>query len=108
MVRVSWEGKDASSIPVRFRPPDPVALREAIQTGQFIIAAFYWIGVLVVGAVATGIFVGGAFFYWRRAQRRKLGLDEAFSDAGGMTRLNLDEYMLSGSDSSSKLLSKGE
>ncbi len=108
MVRVHWEGKNVSDIPIPFRPPDPAAVREAIQTGQFIIATFYWIGVLVVGAMATGIFAGGAFFYWRRAQRRKLGLDGTFTDAGGMTRLNLDDYLLSGSDASTKLLGKGE
>jgi hypothetical protein len=108
MVRVHWEGKDVRDIPVPFRPPDPVAVREAVQTGQFIVAAFYWIGVLMLGAVAIGIFGGGAFFYWRRSQRRKLGLDGTFSDAGGMTRLNLDDYLLSGSDASTKLLGKGE
>jgi hypothetical protein len=89
MVSVHWEGKNVSSIPIPFRPPDPTAIREAIQTGQFIVATFYWIGILLVGAVATGIFAGGAFFYWRHAQRRKLGLEDAFTDAGGMTRLNL-------------------
>ncbi len=109
MVRVHWEGKNSSAIPIPFRPPDPAALREAIQTAQFMVATFYGIGILLVGAVLTGISVGGVFFYWRRAQRRKLGLDGGFTDAGGMTRLNLDEYLfLSGSDSSAKLLGKGK
>ena len=108
MVRVHWEGKNVSDIPIPFRPPDSAAVREAIQTGQFIVAVFYWIGVLLFGAVGTGIFVGGAFFYWRRAQRRKMGLEGAFSDAGGMTRLNLEDYLLSGSKASTKLLGKGE
>ncbi len=108
MVRVHWEGKNASDIPLPFRPPDPSALREVIQTGQLLVATFYWIGILLVGAVLTGIFTGGAFFYWRRAQRRKLELDGGFSDAGGMIRLNLEDYLLSGSDSSAKLLGKGE
>ena len=108
MVRVHWEGKNASDIPIPFRPPDPAALREVVRTGQLLVATFYWIGILLVGAVLTGIFTGGAFFYWRRAQRRKMGLDGGFTDAGGMTRLNLDEYILSGSDSSAKLLGKGE
>jgi hypothetical protein len=89
MARVHWEGKGLSAIPLQFRPPDPVSLREAMQTGQFIVAAFYWIGVLILGALFAGIFTGGAFFYWRRAQRRKQGVSEMFSDAGGMTRLNL-------------------
>ena len=108
MVRVHWEGKNSSAIPIPFRPPDPAVLREAIQTGQFIVATFYWIGFLLVGAVLTGISFGGVFFYWRRAQRRKQGLDGSFTDAGGMTRLNLDDYLLSSSDSSAKLLGKGE
>lgn len=108
MVRVHWEGKNASDIPIAFRPPDPTALREVIQTGQFLVATFYWIGILLVGAVLTGISIGGAFFYWRRAQRRKLGSDGGFTDAGGMTRLNLDDYLLSGSDATAKLLGKSE
>lgn len=108
MARVYWEGKGISDIPLQFRPPDPVSIREAVQTGQFIVAAFYWIGMLVLGAVLTGVFAGGAFFYWRRLQRRKLGLDETFSDAGGMTRLNLDDYLLGEANSSQKLLGKNE
>jgi hypothetical protein len=108
MVRVHWEGKNVSDIPMPFRPPDPAAVREAIQTGQFLVAVFYWIGILLFGAVGTGIFVGGAFFYWRRAQRRKMGMEGTFSDAGGMTRLNLEDYLLSGSKASTKLLGKGE
>lgn len=107
MARVHWEGKGISSIPLQFRPPDPVSLQEAIQTGQFIVATFYWIGILVLGAILTGIFAGGAFFYWRRSQRRKFGLADTFSDAGGMTRLNLlDDYLLP--NSSQKLLGKKE
>lgn len=108
MVTVHWEGKNVRDIPIPFRPPDPAAIREAIQTGQFIVAAFYWIGILIVGAVTIGIFAGGAFFYWRRAQRRKAGLNETFSDAGGMTRLNLDKYLLSGPEASRNLIGKGE
>jgi hypothetical protein len=108
MVQVHWEGKSMRDVPIPFRPPDPAGIREAIQTGQFIVAAFYWIGVLVAGAIAIGIFAGGAFFYWRRAQRRKQGQDNLFSDAGGMTRLNLEDYLLSGGEASAKLLGKGE
>jgi hypothetical protein len=108
MVSVHWEGKNSSAIPIPFRPPDPSALREVVQTGQFLVATFYWIGILVIGAVVTGISVGGMFFYWRRAQRRKLGMENDFTDAGGMTRLNLDDYLLSGPDTSAKLLGKGK
>lgn len=108
MVSVHWEGKSNAAIPIPFRPTDPSAIREVVQTGQFLVATFYWIGILVVGAVVIGISVGGVFFYWRRAQRRKLGMADGFTDAGGMTRLNLDDYLLSGSDPSPKLLTKGE
>lgn len=108
MVRVHWEGKSAADIPIPFRPIAPSALREVVQTGQLLLATFYWIGMLVVGAALSGIFIGGGFFYWRRSQRQKLGLQESFTDAGGMTRLNLNDYLLSGSDSSTNLLGKGE
>ncbi len=108
MARVHWEGKGMSAIPPQFRPPDPTSIREAIQTGQFIVAAFYWIGILVVGAVFTGVFAGGVFFYWRRAQRRRLGLRDSFSDAGGLTRLNLEDYLLTELHASQKFLGKKE
>jgi hypothetical protein len=108
MARVHWEGKGIASIPLQFRPPDPIALQETLQTGRFIVATFYWIGVLVLGAIFTGIFAGGAFFYWRRAQRRKGGMEDAFSDAGGMTRLNLDDYLLLEPGTAQKLLGKKE
>jgi hypothetical protein len=41
------------------------------------------------GAVIVGIFVGYIFFYFRDGKRSKM---REFSDAGGMTRLNLDGY----------------
>ncbi len=41
------------------------------------------------GAVLVGIFVGYIFFYFRDGKRSKM---RTFSDAGGMTRLNLDGY----------------
>ncbi|MFN7927287.1 MAG: DUF6599 family protein [Blastocatellia bacterium] len=108
MARVHWEGKGLSAIPLQFRPPDPVSLQEAVQTGQFIVAAFYWIGILVLGTIFTGIFAGGGYFYWRRAQRRKWGQDDLFSDAGGMTRLNLEDYLLTEPRNARKLLGKKE
>jgi hypothetical protein len=42
----------------------------------------------VVGAILTGIGVGLVFFRMRQQERASM---TAFSDAGGMTRLNLDE-----------------
>lgn len=41
------------------------------------------------GAIVIGIFVGYLFFYFRDGKRSKM---HKFSDAGGMTRLNLDGY----------------
>ena len=41
------------------------------------------------GAVLVGLFVGYIFFYFRDGKRSKM---RTFSDAGGMTRLNLDGY----------------
>lgn len=41
------------------------------------------------GAVIVGIFAGYIFFYFRDGKRSKM---RTFSDAGGMTRLNLDGY----------------
>lgn len=41
------------------------------------------------GAVVIGIFAGYIFFYFRDGKRSKL---HKFSDAGGMTRLNLDGF----------------
>lgn len=92
--KVYWEGKKLTDIPIRFRPPDPLAIEEASQTAKVIIRTFYWIGVMIFGAIVIGFITGGSFFYWRRHRRRKLGLDDIFSDAGGTVRLNLDEYLL--------------
>ncbi len=41
------------------------------------------------GAVLVGLFVGYLFFFFRDGKRSKM---RTFSDAGGMTRLNLDGY----------------
>lgn len=41
------------------------------------------------GTVVIGIFIGYIFFYFRDGKRSKM---HKFSDAGGMTRLNLDGY----------------
>lgn len=55
----------------------------------------------VVGAILTGIAVGLLFFRSRQQERASM---TAFSDAGGMTRLNLDE--LAESPVSKRLLGK--
>jgi len=63
-----------------------------------LIRTFYWIGVMLTSAIVLGVVAGGLFFYWKRYRRRKLGLDDLFSDAGGTVRLNLDEYLLTTSE----------
>jgi len=107
--KVYWEGKRLSAIPLAYRPPDAAALEEAAKTAQFLLQTFYGIGVMTFSAIALGIVTGGIFFYWRRYRRRRLGLDQYFSDAGGTVRLNLDDYLLAPPEpGSAKLLGKGE
>lgn len=98
--KVYWEGKKITDLPIQFRPPDPLAIEEASQTAKIIIRTFYWIGVMIAGAILVGLLTGGFIFYWKRHQRRKLGLDDIFSDAGGTIRLNLDDFLLQPEDSS--------
>lgn len=93
MVKVYWEGERMNSIPLEYRPPDPLAINEAIETGKLLIAVFYWISLLLFGAVMVGLITGWVFFYWGRVRRRRLGIDDVFSDAGGMIRLNLDKAL---------------
>ncbi len=77
---------------VQWLDKDPTLLQQAervfIQTysGMFVGTAI----VIVLGigvSIVTGIIVGIFFFYWREQQRATMG---KHSDAGGMTRLNLD------------------
>lgn len=97
--KVYWEGKKITDLPIQFRPPDPLAIQEASQTASMIVRTFYWIGIMITGAIIIGFITGGSFFYWKRYRRRKLGVDDIFSDAGGTVRLNLDDYLLSPGDS---------
>ena len=107
--KVYWEGKNVTALPMEYRPPDPYVLNEAIQTGKFIVAAFYWIGALALSTIFLGIFFGGVFFYSRKAKRKRMGLGDGFSDSGGLTTLNLlDDYLLSGHDQSNKMLGNGK
>ncbi len=92
--KVYWEGDKLSDIPVAFRPPDPVAIEEASHTALVLIRTFYWVGIMLLGAVFFGVITGGSVFYLKRYRRRKLGLEDVFSDAGGSVRLNLDDYLL--------------
>ena len=91
---VHWQGTKFSDIPLEYRPPDPAALEEASETATILLRTFYWIGLMLALAAGFGIITGSSFFYWRRYQRRKAGLDELFSDAGGTIRLNLEDEPL--------------
>ena len=73
----------------------------AIRTADiFLSTVFVIIGGLVL-AVLTGIGVGLVYFRMREHERATM---TAFSDAGGMTRLNLDE--LTSTSSADRLLSE--
>ena len=107
-MKIYWEGKKYSDIPLEYRAPDKTALAEAAETASVLLRAFYWIGIMVVSTVALGILSGGGYFYWRRYQRRKLGQENLFSDAGGTVRLNLDDYLLEAGTEKKKLTGKVE
>ncbi len=105
---VYWEARKITDIPEAFRPPDPLAIQEASETANMIVRTFYWIGVMLFGAIVLGIISGSIFFYWNRYRRRKLGLDNMFSDSGGAVRLNLEEYLLSPMDSAAGKIESDE
>ena len=102
--KVYWEGDKFTAIPLEFRPPDPVALQEASETAVILLRTFYWIGIMLLLAVTSGLVAGSCFFYWRRYQKRKLGLDTLFSDAGGAIQLQLDESGVESKEKERKLL----
>jgi hypothetical protein len=106
--KVYWAGRKLSDIPLEFRPPDPVALEEARRTVQVLLRSFYWIGAMLLSAILLGIIAGSSLFYWNRYRRRKLGLDNLFSDAGGSLRLNLDDYLLTPDEKSIKQIGGGD
>jgi hypothetical protein len=106
--KVYWAGRKLSDIPLEFRPPDPVALEEARRTVQVLLRSFYWIGAMLLSAILLGIIAGSSLFYWNRYRRRKLGLDNLFSDAGGSLRLNLDDYLLAPEEKPIKQIGKGD
>jgi hypothetical protein len=89
--QIYWEGRKITNIPFQFRPPDPIVIEEASQTANMIIRTFYWIGVMISGAIVIGFITGGSLFYWNRYRRSKLGIDNAFSDDGKTVRLNLKQ-----------------
>ena len=91
--KIYWAGRKFTDIPLEYRPPDPLAVEEYTRTVKTMIRSFYWAGVALLSALLLGLGAGFSLFQWNRYRRRKLGLDNAFSDAGGSLRLNLDDYL---------------
>ena len=90
---------------VQWLRTDPTLLHRAeryfINTTTDIFVSTVLIILIVIGfAIVSGLIVGIVYFYYR--DRRRLAMN-AFSDAGGMTRLNLDG--LSADDSGGRYLS---
>jgi hypothetical protein len=93
--KIYWAGRKFTDIPLEFRPEDPLAVENMTRTIKTMVGSFYWTGIAILSALILGGAVGFSLFQWKRYRRRKLGLDDMFSDAGGTLRLNLDDYLLS-------------
>lgn len=61
----------------------------ATTTAQLILSTMFAISVGLGSTLTVGIIIGLIFFRYRQKQRKKW---KAFSDAGGMTRINLDGF----------------
>ncbi len=77
---------------VQWLGTDPTLLHRAERafintTSDIFISIVIWIFIGIGAAIALGLLVGGLYFY--RSNRRRQSM-QAFSDAGGMVRLNLD------------------
>jgi hypothetical protein len=92
--KIYWEGRKFTDIPLGYRPPDPLVTEDLNRTVKTMIRSFYWTGIALLSALLVGFAAGFSLFQWKRYRRRKLGLDDMFSDAGGSLRLNLDDYLL--------------
>jgi hypothetical protein len=79
---------------IRWLGKDPFALKRAerffvLQASDLFTNIFLGIVSALGFTVVAGILIGIGFFYFREQKRSKLAV---FSDAGGMTRLNLDGF----------------
>ena len=77
--------------------------REAVS---LILGIAKTIGFFVALCLGGGGIVGGIAFLRRRAQQRHAATADAYSDAGGMLRLNIDE--MSPETDPSRLLGSGD
>lgn len=92
--KIYWAGRKFTDIPLAYRPPDPLVVEDFNQTVKTLVRSFYLMGIAILSALLLGFAAGFSLFQWKRYRRRKLGLDDMFSDAGGSLRLNLDDYLL--------------
>jgi hypothetical protein len=112
--KIYWSGQKFTDIPLEVRPPDPLAVEDMTRTVKTMIRSFYMMGIAILTALLLGGAIGFSLFQWKRYRRRKLGMDDIFSDAGGTLRLNLDDYLLSDntqidrSDESEKLTRRNQ
>ena len=78
---------------VQWLGEDPFLLQKleryfALTGRDVAISTVLWIALIFLITIGTGVAAGFAYFRYRESQRSGM---TAFSDAGGMTRLNLDD-----------------
>lgn len=78
---VQWLGQD----PTLFHRAERAFIHTA---SDLFMSILIWILIIIAVAVATGLLVGGLYYNYHHKKRLST---RAFSDAGGMVRLNLDE-----------------
>jgi hypothetical protein len=96
---IQWLGEN----PLLWARAEKQHTREAVG---LILGIAKTIGFFVMICLGGGALIGGVFFLRRKAQQRALEASEAYSDAGGMLRLNIDE--LTAEPDSSRLLGAGD
>lgn len=79
--KVQWLGEN----PFEFRRMERAFI---YMTRDMFIATVLWIVLGIITSIAVGVGIGYVYFLFREKQRSRM---TAFSDAGGLTRLNLDD-----------------
>jgi hypothetical protein len=95
--RIQWLGQDPFAL-------EGAAQQHTQKAVSLILGIAKTIGFFLALCLGAGGVVGGIFFLHRRAQQRVAA--EAYSDAGGMLRLNLDE--MTPQTDPARLLKSGE
>lgn len=96
---IQWLGEN----PLLWARAEKQHTREAVG---LILGIAKTIGFFVMLCLGGGALIGGVFYLRRKAQQRALEASEAYSDAGGMLRLNIDE--LTAETDSNRLLGAGD